>query len=79
MRRDAGLTQTALAGRAGLRQDALSRFEQGRSNDFSLAKLLRLGLAIGYDLKFAPADERPTLEEVLKERQKRDDSLEGSW
>ena len=70
LRRAAGLTQTDLAARAGLRQEALSRFERGRSPDFSLAKLLRLAQALGRDLRFAPAADRPTLDDVLKERQK---------
>ena len=61
------LTQAELAALTGLRQEALSRFERGRGNDFSLAKLLRLAQALGYDLQLTPATKRPTLHEVLAE------------
>jgi hypothetical protein len=50
-----------------MRQEALSRFERGRNNDFSVAKLLRLVQIMGYDVQFVPLQSRPTLSDVLAE------------
>jgi len=61
------LTQEQVAAMTGLRQEALSRFERGRASDFSLAKLLRVAHALGYDLQLTPLNKRPTLTDVLEE------------
>ena len=61
-------TQTEVAELTGMQQEALSRFERGRGNDFSLGRLLRLAHALGYELEFVPIQGRPTLDDVLKER-----------
>ncbi|MDP3616590.1 MAG: helix-turn-helix transcriptional regulator, partial [Rhodoferax sp.] len=42
LRKAAGKTQIEIAQITGMRQEALSRFERGRGNDFSLGKMLRL-------------------------------------
>jgi transcriptional regulator with XRE-family HTH domain len=68
LRKAAGKTQAELASAAGLRQEALSRFERGRGNDFSLVKMLRLLQALGLALEVVPVTRRPTLEAVLDER-----------
>lgn len=68
LRKQARLTQQDTARLVGMRQEALSRFERGRGADFSVTKLLRLAQAVGYDLYFAPAHRRPTLDDVLAER-----------
>ncbi len=69
LRKDAGKTQVEVAAAAGMRQEALSRFESGRATDFSLAKLLRLLQAVDAQLDFQPAGpRRPTLRMVLQER-----------
>jgi len=68
LRKQAELTQQETAHRAGMRQEALSRFERGRASDFSVAKLLRLAQTLGCDLYFASAHRRPTLDDVLAER-----------
>ena len=68
LRRQAELPQTQVAAATNMRQEALSRFESGHSNDFSVAKLLRLAQALGYDLQFVPAQKHPTLTDVLAER-----------
>ena len=69
LRKETGLTQAETARRAGMRQEALSRFERGRGSDFSVAKLLRLAQTLGRDLDFAPVHKRtPTLDDVLAER-----------
>jgi transcriptional regulator with XRE-family HTH domain len=67
LRQSAKRNQTHLAEATGMRQEALSRFERGRGNDFSVAKLLRLAQALGYDLAFVPSHGRPTLDDVLAE------------
>ena len=68
LRKQAGMTQQEAATVAGLRQEALSRFERGRGSDFSLAKMLRLAQVLGCDLDFVPARRRPTLDDVLQQR-----------
>ena len=68
LRKQAGMTQREVAAAAGLRQEALSRFERGRGADFSLAKMLRLAQVLGYDLDLVSARKLPTLVDVLQER-----------
>jgi HTH-type transcriptional regulator/antitoxin HipB len=68
LRKQSGKTQTEVAELAGIQQEALSRFERGRGNEFSLGRLLQLAHALGYDLEFVPAQNRPTLTDVLQER-----------
>ena len=68
MRKDARRTQNEVAEASGMQQEALSRFERGRGNDFSLGRLLRIAHALGYELEFAPLKKRPTLAVVLEER-----------
>jgi DNA-binding XRE family transcriptional regulator len=68
LRKQAGMTQLEVAAAAGLRQEALSRFERGRGADFSLAKMLRLAQVLGYDLDLVSARKLPTLDDVLQER-----------
>lgn len=68
LRKEAGKTQTEVAETIGMQQEALSRFERGRGNDFSLGRLLRLAHALGYELEFVPLKKRPTLTDVLQER-----------
>jgi HTH-type transcriptional regulator/antitoxin HipB len=67
LRKAAGKTQTDVATAAGMRQEALSRFESGSAADFSLAKLLRLLQVLELQLDFKPVVRRPTLDEVLHE------------
>ncbi len=71
IRKKAGVTQEQLGKSTGMRQEAISRFERGRGNDFSLAKALRLAQTMGYELQFVPmTDARPTLDDVLAEVQR---------
>jgi HTH-type transcriptional regulator/antitoxin HipB len=67
LRKAKGKTQTEVATAAGMRQEALSRFESGSAADFSLAKLLRLLQVLELQLEFRPLVRRPTLDEVLHE------------
>ena len=68
LRKQAGKTQSEVAGAVGMRQEALSRFESGRGTDFSLTKLLRLLQVLDVELDFVSATRRPTLLSVLEER-----------
>lgn len=68
LRKQAGKTQSELAGAVGMRQEMLSRFESGRGTDFSLAKLLRLLHALDAEMNFVSAAQRPTLSTLLNER-----------
>ncbi len=70
LRKQAAKTQGEVAAAAGMRQEALSRFESGSAADFSLAKLLRLLQALNLELDFKAASRRPTLQAVLQERQR---------
>ena len=67
LRQQTKMTQEQVTAALGMRQEALSRFERGRANDFSVLRLLRLAQAMGYELQFVPAHGRPTLSEVLAE------------
>lgn len=68
LRKQTGKTQQEVATAAGLRQEALSRFERGRGSDFSLAKMLRLAQVLGYDIEIVSARRHSTLDDVLMER-----------
>lgn len=68
LRKAAGKTQTEVAEAAGLRQETLSRFETGTSNDLSAGKLLRLLQVLDMEMAFAPATPRPNLNDLQKER-----------
>jgi HTH-type transcriptional regulator/antitoxin HipB len=67
LRKAAGKTQAEVAQAVGMRQEALSRFESGRGNDFSLARLLRLLEVLGLRMELAPATRRPSLADLLQE------------
>ena len=69
LRKKAGKTQAEIAAAAGIRQEVVSRFEAGRSADFSLGKLLRLLQALDAQLTLEVAGQRrPTLIDLLEER-----------
>ncbi len=67
LRKAAGKTQTEVAAAAGMRQEALSRFESGSATDLSLSKLLRLLQVLEFQLDFTPTTRRPSLSSVLLE------------
>jgi transcriptional regulator with XRE-family HTH domain len=65
-------SQTALGAETGLRQEVLSRLEQGRLADFPVGKLLLVAHALGLELTLTPlAPRRPTLDTLLDERRQR--------
>ncbi len=71
-RRDAGLTQTELAQRAGVARTTVARMETLAKGDMSVSALLRLLQAAGYDLKLVKAGHTRTLEDILAEQRRGD-------
>ena len=71
-RRDAGLTQTELAQRAGVARTTVARMETLAKGDMSVSALLRLLQAAGYDLKVVKAGHARTLEDILAEQRRGD-------
>lgn len=71
-RRDAGLTQTELALRAGVARTTVARMETLAKGDMSVSALLRLLQAAGYDLKPVKAGHTRTLEDILAEQRRGD-------
>lgn len=68
-RKQLKMSQTTLGAQTHLRQEILSRLEQGRLADFSMGKLLRLAHALGMEVNFTLlAARRPTLDVLLDER-----------
>jgi transcriptional regulator with XRE-family HTH domain len=67
-RRDAGLSQGELAHRAGVTRSTVSRMENLAKGDMSVAVLLRLLEATGYELRVVKRGHQRTLEDVLAEQ-----------
>jgi len=72
-RRQAGLTQQQLAERAGLNRLTVGRMENLTHGDMSVAALLRLLEAAGFELKVVKVGHARTLEDILEE-QRRDNT-----
>jgi transcriptional regulator with XRE-family HTH domain len=67
-RRSMGLTQAALAKRAGVGHSTLDALENGRLGELGLKRIVRLLAALGLELKIEEATaRRPTLEELMEE------------
>lgn len=64
-RREAGLSQQALAGRAGV-----ARMETLAKGDMSVSILLRLLEAAGFDLRAVKAGHVRTVEDILAEQRR---------
>lgn len=67
-RRQAGLTQQELADRAGVNRLTVGRMENLANGDMSVAALLQLLEAAGFELKVVKAGHRRTLEDILAEQ-----------
>jgi transcriptional regulator with XRE-family HTH domain len=67
-RSDAGLSQKDLAERAGVARTTLARMETLARGDMSVAVLVRLLEAAGYDLRIVKRGHARTLDDVLKEQ-----------
>ena len=67
-RREAGLSQQALAQRAGVARTTVARMETLAKADMSGSALVRLLEAAGYDLKPVKPGHARTLEDILAEQ-----------
>lgn len=67
-RKSAGLRQIDLAAKGGVSRATIDALENGRAADIGVSKLSRLLAVLGLELAIRPAtNERPTLDELLKE------------
>jgi len=64
------LSQEELAQRAKVSRVTISRLETAANADMSLAALLRLARALGYELKLVERGRQRTLSDVLAEQQR---------
>lgn len=64
------LTQVELARRSGVSRVTLSRMETAAKSDMSLAALLRLARALGYELRLVERGHQRTLLDVLAEQRR---------
>jgi Predicted transcriptional regulator with C-terminal CBS domains len=67
-RRSLGLKQGEVAARAGLTQEALSRFERGKTAEFGSRKLLAVLAVLGMELQFTEVGWSGSLDELRRER-----------
>lgn len=68
VRKEANLSQGALAERAGVARTTVARMETAAKGDMSVSVLLRLLEAMGCELKFVKAGHGRTLEDILLEQ-----------
>ena len=67
-RKQYGLRQIDLASRTGVSRATIDALENGRAKDIGLSRLNRILSAVGLELHVrALTDQRPTLDELLKE------------
>jgi transcriptional regulator with XRE-family HTH domain len=67
-RRQRGLTQDALARKAGVSRPLIAKLETGRYPEVGVKKLLRILHAVGLDLRITALNlKRPTLEDLRAE------------
>ncbi|MCQ9424513.1 helix-turn-helix domain-containing protein [Pseudomonas sp. LJDD11] len=67
-RKEAQLSQEALASRAGVSRSTVARMETVAKGDMSVAALVRLLEAAGYDLRMVRAGHVRTVEDILAEQ-----------
>jgi len=70
VRREAGLSQQALADRAGVTRTTVARMETLANGDMSVSALVRLLESAGYDLKPVQVGHVRTLEDILAEQRR---------
>jgi len=68
VRTEAGLSQDAIARRAGVARTTVARMENLAKGDMSVSVLVRLLEAAGYDLKAVKAGHVRTVEDILAEQ-----------
>jgi transcriptional regulator with XRE-family HTH domain len=70
----AGLSQAEMATRAGVSRTTLARMETLARGDMSVSALVRLLEAAGYDLKAVKVGHERTLEDILAEQRRGENS-----
>ena len=76
-RRALGWTQRALARNAGVGLSTLDALENGRLGELGYSKINNILTALGLELKLQQASaRRPTLEELLMEKERDDQGLD---
>jgi transcriptional regulator with XRE-family HTH domain len=76
-RKASGLTQTALAKKAGVGLSTLDALENGRMGELGYSKITNILSALGLELKLQEAGgRRPTLDELMEE-ERDDKGLDG--
>ncbi|MCL2891624.1 helix-turn-helix transcriptional regulator [Brenneria tiliae] len=73
IRREAGLSQEALAQRAGVSRTTVARMETLAKGDMSVSALVRLFEAAGYDLQPVRPGHTRTIEDILAEQRRGDE------
>ena len=71
-RREARLSQSELARRAGVSRTTVARMENLSKGDMSVSALVRLLEASGYDLKLVKPGHVRTVEDILAEQRQSD-------
>jgi transcriptional regulator with XRE-family HTH domain len=71
-RREAGLSQDAIAQRAGVARTTVARMETLAKGDMSVSVLLRVLEAAGYDLRAVKVGHVRTVEDILDEQRRGD-------
>jgi transcriptional regulator with XRE-family HTH domain len=63
------LRQADLAAKAGISRATVDALENGRASDIGYSRLARILTALGLELRLGPlASRRPTMDELMKER-----------
>ena len=73
-RHDAGMSQAEMAERAGVSRTTVARMETLAKGDMSVSVLVRLLEAAGYDLKVVKVGHSRTLEDILAEQRRGENS-----
>ena len=67
-RKSLNLRQQAVAEKAGITAESLSRFERGRSAELGARKLLAVLAVLGMELNIIPTGQAGTLDDLRRER-----------
>jgi HTH-type transcriptional regulator / antitoxin HipB len=72
-RKSLRLRQADLAAKAKVSRATLDALENGRASDIGYSRLVRILAVLGLELRLGTAEtRRPTLDELMKEREDRD-------
>jgi len=68
-RKTLGLSQQQVAGTNGMSRVTLSRFENGKLPEIGIRKVMAICATLGLELTVKDASQRPTLQELITERE----------